>query len=48
MQVNHINSEDSIVQGDHSNHNEADSQSQFKDRDNSLDESHGESDSSQQ
>ena len=48
IQVDIVNSEDSIVQGDHSNNNKDDGQTQFKDKDSSIDKSHCKSDSSQQ
>ena len=48
MQVDHVNSDDSIVQDNHFNNNKDDSQTQFKDKDSSVNNSHGKSDSSQQ
>ena len=48
IQVDHVNNKDSTIQDDHSNNNKDDSQTQFKDKDSSVDKSHGESDSSQQ
>ena len=48
IQVDRVNSEDSIVQDNHSNNNKDHGQNQSKDKDNSIDKSHGKLDSSQQ
>ena len=48
IQVDHANSEDPMVQDDHSNNNKGDSQTQVKDKDSYVNKSHGKSDSSQQ
>ena len=47
IQVDHVNSEDSIVQDEHSNNNKDQGQTQFKYKDSSVDKSHGKLDSSQ-
>ena len=44
IQVDHVNSEDSIVQDDHFNNNKDDGQTQFKDKNSSVNKSHGKSD----
>ena len=48
IQVDHVNSEDSIVQNDHSNNNKDEGQTQSKDGDNYVDKSHGKLNSSHQ
>ena len=48
IQVNHFDSNHSLVQDDHSNNNKDDGQTPRNDKDNSEDESHGELDSSPQ
>ena len=48
MQINHFDSNQSVVWDDHSNNNDCDSQTPNNDKNNSQDGSHGELDSSQQ